>query len=94
MCVCKYLNQRIRRIGEKNEKSFKVVSKTKKKKTSEEGLSFITKFKIEFLLPFTGFRKVLGKLPANAPFLCPPENLRKPSGFLMFSGGRERVHWE
>ena len=32
MCVCKYLNQRIRRIGEKNEKSFKVVSKTKKKK--------------------------------------------------------------
>ena len=32
MCVCKYLNQRIRRIGENNGKSFKVVSKTKKKK--------------------------------------------------------------
>ena len=42
-----------------------------------------------------------------APFLYPPENIRKPQGFLMFSGGtervqgflifsggRERVHWE
>ena len=25
-------------------------------------LSFITQFKIEFLLPFTGCRKVLGKM--------------------------------
>ena len=24
----------------------------------------------------------------------PPENIRKPLGFLMFSRGRERVHWE
>ena len=24
----------------------------------------------------------------------PPENIRNPSGFLMFSGGRERMHWE
>ena len=24
----------------------------------------------------------------------PSENIRKPYGFLMFSGGRERVHWE
>ena len=23
-----------------------------------------------------------------------PENIRKPYGFLMFSGGRERMHWE
>ena len=30
----------------------------------------------------------------NAPFLYPPENIRKPYGFLMFSGGRERLHWE
>ena len=22
-----------------------------------------------------------------------PENIRKPYGFLMFSGSRERVHW-
>ena len=22
------------------------------------------------------------------------ENIRKPEGFLMFSGGREWVHWE
>ena len=27
-------------------------------------LSFITQFKIEFLLPFTGCRKMLGKMPA------------------------------
>ena len=26
-----------------------------------------------------------------SPFL---ENIRKPYDFLMFSGGRERVHWE
>ena len=30
----------------------------------------------------------------NAPFLYPPENIRKLYGFLMFSGGRERMHWE
>ena len=24
----------------------------------------------------------------------PPENIRKPYGFLMFSGGTEKVHWE
>ena len=23
-----------------------------------------------------------------------PENVGKPYGFLMFPGGRERVHWE
>ena len=36
-------------------------------------LSFITKFKIEFLPPFTGFRKVLGKMPANVFFVNDPE---------------------
>ena len=24
----------------------------------------------------------------------PPENIREPFSFLMFLGGRERVHWE
>ena len=24
----------------------------------------------------------------------PLENIRKPQGFLMFTGGRERVRWE
>ena len=28
-------------------------------------LSFITQFKIEFLQPFTGHRKVFGKIPHN-----------------------------
>ena len=39
------------------------LSKTKKEKKHLERLSFITQFKIEFLLPFTGCRKVLGKMP-------------------------------
>ena len=29
-------------------------------------LSFINQFKIEFLLPFTGCRKVLGKMPESS----------------------------
>ena len=33
MHVCKYLNQTVRTIGEQNRKSFKGVSKTRKKKT-------------------------------------------------------------
>ena len=39
------------------------LSKTKKEKKHLERLSFIIQFKIEFLLPFTGCRKVLGKMP-------------------------------
>ena len=64
MSVCKYLNQRVKTIGEKNGKSFKVVSKTKtNKKKHLKKLSFITQLRIEFLLPFTSCRKVLGKMP-------------------------------
>ena len=36
MCVCQYLNQRVRRIGEQNGKFSKGVFKTKKKKKHEE----------------------------------------------------------
>ena len=36
MCVCKYPNQRVKIIGEKNGKFFKGVSKTKKKKKHKE----------------------------------------------------------
>ena len=63
MHVFKYQNQRIRRIGEKNGKSFKVVSKAKKKKKYMK--SFMTQFKIEFLLPFVDCKKMLGKMPAS-----------------------------
>ena len=63
MHVCKYLNQRVKRIGEQNGKSFKGVSKTKKKKQHIKRLSFINQFKVEFLLLFTSCRKVLGKMP-------------------------------
>ena len=35
MRVCKYLNQRVRRIGEWNGKSFKGFSKTKKEKKNK-----------------------------------------------------------
>ena len=37
---------------------------------------------------------LLNPFVPNASFLYPPENIRKPYGFLMFSGGRERVNWE
>ena len=30
----------------------------------------------------------------SAPFFLPLEDIGKPCGFLMFSGGRERMHWE
>ena len=30
----------------------------------------------------------------NAPILSTPWNIRKPYGFLIFSEGGERVHWE
>ena len=38
-------------------------SKTKKKNKHVKRLNFITVFKIEFLPPFTSFRKALGKMP-------------------------------
>ena len=59
MRVCKYLDQRVRRIGEYNRKSFSGISKTKKKKKNR--LSFITQFKIVFLLSFTSCRKMYRK---------------------------------
>ena len=55
MRVCKYLNQRVRRIGEKNGKLFNGASKTKQnkiKKKHTKRLIFITQFKL--LLAFTG----------------------------------------
>ena len=30
----------------------------------------------------------------NVPFLYPLKTTEKPYGFLLFSRGRERVHWE
>ena len=54
MHICKYLKQRVRRIGEKNGKSVKIVSKKKKKEKKKhmKRLNLITQFKIEFLLLF------------------------------------------
>ena len=54
MHICKYLKQRVRRIGEKNGKSVKIVSKKKKRKKKKhmKRLNLITQFKIEFLLLF------------------------------------------
>ena len=63
MHVCKYLKQRVRRTGENNGQSFKVVSKTKdKKKKKMKRLSFMTQFKIEFLLLWSNCRKLLVKI--------------------------------
>ena len=58
MCVCKYLNQRVRRISKQNEKISSVLQKQKRKKTYE-GIEFHN-----FLLSFASCRKVLGKMPA------------------------------
>ena len=38
----------------------------KKKKKHMKRLSLITQFKIKFLLPFAGCRKVLGKMPVSS----------------------------
>ena len=43
-------------------KIFQGCFKNKKEKNYLKRLSFITQFKIEFLLPFTSCRKVLGKM--------------------------------
>ena len=40
-------------------------NKQAKKKTCTGIVKFITQFKIEFLLPFTGCGKVLGKMPSK-----------------------------
>ena len=40
MHVCKYLNQIVTRVGQNNGKSFKGVSKTKKKKKTHEEIKF------------------------------------------------------
>ena len=64
MPICKYLIQR-GRIGEQNGKSFKAFRKIKKIKKKIKILSFIIQFKIEFLLPATGCRKMLGKMSAG-----------------------------
>ena len=39
-----------------------------------------------------GFRYILTHSFLMHPFST-PENIRKPYGFLTFSGGRKRVHW-
>ena len=61
MHVCKYLNQRVKRIGEQNGKSFKGVSKTKKKKQHIKRLSFITQFKLSFYYCLPVVEKCLEK---------------------------------
>ena len=57
-----FVKQRVRRISEWNGESFKGATKRKK-----ERLSFITQFKIEFLLPF-------GKMPARGQTHSPDVN--------------------
>ena len=51
------------------ENLLKVFQKTKKKIKHMKKLSFITQFEIEFLLLFTGCRKVLGKMPVLQLFI-------------------------
>ena len=51
----------------------RVFQKQKRKKHMKK-LGFITQFKIEFLLPFTGCRKMLGKVPVRNFFDVVGEN--------------------
>ena len=46
----------------------RVFQKQKRKKKPLRKLSLMTQFKIEFLLPFSGCRKVLGKMPVGKLF--------------------------
>ena len=69
MHVCKYLNQRVWRIGEQNGKSFKGVSKKKEK------IHEVIEFKIEFLLQFTGCSKLLEKMSATPTMVSGKENV-------------------
>ena len=45
-------------------KNLSMALQRQKRKKNMERLSFITQFMFEFLLLFTGSRKVLGKMPA------------------------------
>ena len=58
MCVCKYLNQ-----SKDQEEQVKRMENLSRFFQYLERLSFITQFKIEFLLLLTGCRKMLGKMP-------------------------------
>ena len=50
----------------------------KQKEKHSKGLSFINKFKIEILLSFSGFRKVLGKMMDSVWFLSTRGLLQDP----------------
>ena len=56
------IKERVTKIGEQNGTFFKGLKKTWRFKKNKR-LSFISRFKIEFLLPFTGCRKVFEKMP-------------------------------
>ena len=43
----------------------RVFQKQKRKKKTNDVIEFHTRFKIEFLVPFTGCRKALGKMPGE-----------------------------
>ena len=66
-----------------------------KKKTQESKRGYILIFFISIIKkPYLNLFFPLNPFVPYAPFLCSPENIRKHDAFLMFSGGRERVHWE
>ena len=60
-----------------------------RKKTS--GIKWV-KVLMSLLSTLNKFRVLI--LASQCTLSLPPKNIRKSNGFLMFSGGRERVHWE
>ena len=75
MHVCKYLNQILTRVGQIMENLSWVFQKQKRKKKHMKRLSFINRFKIEFILLCTGCRKVLAKMPGDGFIAKNLENL-------------------
>ena len=62
MCACRYLNQKLKEQANRIKNCSRGFPKQKRKKKHMKRLIFITQFKIEFLRPFTGYRKVLGQM--------------------------------
>ena len=55
---------------------------------------YSAKYSVFYTSPFGWAHTEFNSFFPNAPFSPPPENIRKPNGFLMFSEGRQREHWE
>ena len=50
---------------------------------------------IGFVFRFSGVgRNIYQHISSKCSHFTPPENIRKPTGFLMFPGGIKKEYWE